>query len=208
MSVKLSAAYSRTPKQHDRDLNRCIPRITMKRDNESNVVITGFMATGKSTVGRLVAQRLGMEFIDTDDLIEKRWGKCIADIFSEEGEQSFRKKEARIAAALGARCGLVIATGGGMMLNPANIDAFNRQGRIYCLSASGDQILERINKDKDGVRPLAAVDDPMEQIQALMDARQMIYGQFIQIDTSDKTPEQVALELLRLHAKETKVTKN
>ncbi len=171
----------------------------MKKGNLSNVVLTGFMATGKSTVGRLVAKKLDYGFIDTDDLIEKRWGKCIADIFSEEGEQTFRKKETRIVAELAERQGLVIATGGGMMQNPANVDAFSRQGQIYCLVASLDQILERITNDKDAIRPLVQVDDPIKRIQELMLARQSVYAQFIQLDTSGKTPDQVAAELLAIH---------
>jgi len=167
----------------------------------SNVVLTGFMATGKTTVGRLVAKKLAYEFIDTDALIEKRWSQSIADIFSQEGEQVFRQMEARIAAELVAMRGLVIATGGGMMQNPANVDAFNRQGRIYCLSASLDHILERITKDENVIRPLLQVEDPMKQIQEVMAARQSVYAQFIQLDTSGKTPEEVVEELLAIHYK-------
>jgi shikimate kinase len=173
----------------------------MKKGNKSNLVLTGFMATGKSTVGQLAAKKLDYAFIDTDDLIEKRWGKRIADIFSEEGEHAFRKKEARIAAELGERRGFVIATGGGMMQNSANVDAFKRQGHIYCLSASLDTILERISKDNRVIRPLVQVDDSRKRIQALMAERKSMYDQFIQIDTTGKTPEQVAAELLVIHGK-------
>ena len=171
----------------------------MKKGNQCNVALTGFMATGKSTVGLLAAEKLDFEFIDTDDLIEKRWGKSIADIFLEEGEQAFRKKEERIAAELGERRGLVIATGGGMMQNPANVKAFKRRGQIYCLTASAGTILERISNDQDVIRPLVQVDDPAKRIQELITARQKVYDQFIQIDTTDKTPEQVVAELLAIH---------
>jgi len=176
-----------------------ITPIEMKKDNQNNVVLTGFMATGKSTVGQLVAAKLDFEFIDTDDLIEMRWGKCIAEIFLEAGEQAFRQKEGKVAAELGSRRGLVIATGGGMMQNPANVDAFNQHGQIYCLRASVETILERIRKDKDGVRPLVQVDDPMRRIQALMAERENVYAQFIQLDTTGKTPKDVAAELLTIH---------
>ncbi len=173
----------------------------MKQGNQNNVVITGFMATGKSTVGRLVAQKLDFKFIDTDALIEKRCGKRVADIFSEEGEEAFRKREEKIAAQLAERYGLVIATGGGMMLNPVNVEVFRRQGHIYCLSASLDQVLERITRDSDGIRPLIQGDDPEKRIQALMLARQSVYSQFIQLDTNGKSPEQVAAEVLAIHAR-------
>jgi len=173
----------------------------MKEDKQNNVVLTGFMATGKTTVGRLVAEKLDFDFIDTDELIEDRWGKRIAEIFSEEGEQAFRKKEEKIAAELVERQGLVIATGGGMMQNPSIVDAFKRRGQIYCLHASLDQILERITRDKNGVRPLVQVDDPVQRIQEMMVMRQKVYDQFIPIDTTDKTPEQVAAALLKIHGK-------
>ncbi len=176
----------------------------MKKGNQRNVVLTGFMATGKSTVGRLVAQKLNFKFFDTDELIEKRWGKCIADIFLEEGEQAFRKKEEGIAAELGERRGLVIATGGGMMQNPANVNAFKRRGQIYCLSASLDQIMERISNDKDIIRPLVQVDDPLERIRELLNERKRVYDQFIQLDTSGLTPEQVVAKLIAIHAEKIK----
>ena len=168
-----------------------------------NIILTGFMATGKSTIGRLLASALGYEFVDTDDLIENRYGKSIADIFDQDGEAVFRKREARVARELGQRQGLVIATGGGMMQNPANVDAFNRQGQIYCLSASLDQIVERIHKDKDAIRPLVRVDNPKQRIQELMLARQSVYDQFIQLDTTDKSPEQVVEDLLAIHCDKT-----
>lgn len=176
-------------------------KMNLRNCNKSNLVLTGFMASGKTTVGRLVAKKLKYAFIDTDDLIEKRWGKCIADIFSEEGEQAFRKTEASIAAELGDRHGLVIATGGGMMQNPVNVDAFKRQGRIYCLNASWHTILERIKRDSRVIRPLAQGDDPLKRFQALMAERKSVYDQFIQIDTTNKTPDQVAAELLERHSK-------
>ena len=172
----------------------------MNQGNLSNVVLTGFMATGKSTVGRLVAKKLDYGFIDTDELIEKRWGTCIADIFAQEGEAAFREKETKIVVELADKKGLVIATGGGMMQNPANVDAFSRQGTIYCLIASLDQILERIINDKNVIRPLVQVDDPLKRIQELMMARQSMYAQFIQVDTSGKTPDQVTAELVAIHA--------
>jgi shikimate kinase len=176
----------------------------MKPENQSNVVLTGFMATGKSTVGSLAAKALDFKFIDTDNLIEQRRGKCIADIFWEDGEQAFRKLEEKIAVELGDQRELVIATGGGMMQNPAIVDAFNRRGRIYCLRASLDQILERLSNDKSVVRPLVQVADSRQRIQALLAERKRMYDQFLQLDTTGKSPEQVVEELLEIHAEKIK----
>ncbi len=167
---------------------------------KSNVVLTGFMATGKSTVGRLLAKGLDYEFVDTDDLIEKRSGKPIAEIFKQNGEQVFRKWETEAAIETGMRPGLVVATGGGMMQNPANTAAFNRQGQIYCLTASLDQIMERITRDENTVRPLLQVPDFKKCIRELMAFRESVYAQFIQLDTTGKTPQQVAAELSVIHA--------
>ena len=106
------------------------PGSSTPRDRR-NVVLTGFMGTGKTTVGRLLADELGYEFVDTDELIEQRHGS-IADLFATRGEEAFRELERDVAAELARRSGLVVSTGGRMMLDPANVRA---------LSASGQRLL-------------------------------------------------------------------
>src|SRR3970040_282740 len=99
---------------------------------EHNLVLTGFMGTGKTTVGHALAVKLGMEFVDTDELIEARHGP-IARIFAEQGEAEFRAIERTVARELGQRTGLVIATGGRMILDPENFQSLSKNGRIFCL---------------------------------------------------------------------------
>src|SRR5262245_20360797 len=115
----------------------------MANGDARNIVLTGFMGTGKTTVGRLLAARLGYEFVDTDQVIFERDGE-IADIFRTRGENAFREIERELARELASRERLVISTGGRMMLDPDNATAFGRNGMIFCLVATPDEIFERI----------------------------------------------------------------
>ena len=109
-----------------------------------NIVLTGFMATGKTTVGRLLADELDYQWVDTDSVIERRHGP-IAEIFSNEGEEAFREMERDLAAELAEQEGLVISTGGGMMLDSATSAAFS-EARVFCLTARPDEIARRIGR--------------------------------------------------------------
>lgn len=157
------------------------------------MVLTGFMGTGKSTVGRLLAVRLGYDFVDTDELIVARDGRPIADIFRESGEDLFRQWEARVSQELGQAEGLVIATGGRLMLDEVNAVALLQNGRAVCLTAEPETIIARLAVDER--RPLLAVADPATRIKQLLAARKEAYGRFPQITTEGKTPEQVAREI-------------
>mgnify|MGYP001338150544 CR=1 FL=1 len=159
-----------------------------------NIVLTGFMGTGKSTVGRLLAARLGYEFVDTDELIVARDGRAIADIFRESGEGAFRQWEALVARELGERSGCVIATGGRLMVDETNAAALLQNGRAFCLTAPPEEIIARLADDQR--RPLLNVTDPAAQIQRLLAVRAEAYGRFPQVTTSGKSPEEVAEELL------------
>ncbi|MCB8985481.1 MAG: 3-dehydroquinate synthase [Ardenticatenaceae bacterium] len=161
---------------------------------KQNIVLTGFMGTGKSTVGRLLAERLGYDFVDTDELIVERDGRSIADIFRESGELAFRQWEARVAQELSHAVGLVIATGGRMMVDEANAWALQKNGRVFCLTADPHTILARL--DGDERRPLLNVSDPEAQIRLLLAARTAAYGRFPQIATDGRTPEQVTDEIM------------
>jgi shikimate kinase len=156
-----------------------------------NLVLTGFMATGKSTVGRLLADRFGMGFVDTDVVIEERHGP-IPEIFETKGEEAFRDMERSLAAELGARTGLVIATGGRMLLDPENLDALARNGTIVCLVASPEEVHRRLSDDGSlAKRPLLDVDDPAARIGELLAERAPGYSPFIQVVTDGLTPEEV-----------------
>lgn len=157
------------------------------------MVLTGFMGTGKTSVGRLLAERLGYDFVDTDALIVARNGRSISDIFRESGEAAFRQMEAAVAQELSRQTGLVIATGGRLLLDEANAQALGKNGRVFCLTAEPEEIIARLAGDER--RPLLDVPDPAAQIHRLLDARRAAYGRFPQISTSGKQIEQVVEEI-------------
>jgi 3-dehydroquinate synthase len=160
-----------------------------------NIVLTGFMGTGKTTVGRLLADDLGFEFVDTDQVIERRHGP-IPDIFATQGEEGFREIERSIAAELATRTGLVISTGGRMMLDPANVRALSANGRVFCLVATPEEVYERVANDPARIeRPLLQVPDPHQRIVELMSERDPEYRRFPQLVTDAMTPEDVARDL-------------
>jgi 3-dehydroquinate synthase len=165
---------------------------------EHNLVLTGFMATGKTTVGHQLAQKLGMEFVDTDELIESRHGP-ISRIFSDRGEEAFRAIEREVALELGSKTGLVIATGGRMILDPENFKALSSNGRIFCLVATPEEIHHRvINDETRRDRPLLQVEDPQQRIIELMSERQDDYGRFPQLVTDQVGPNAIADEVAQL----------
>ncbi len=118
-----------------------------------NIVLTGFMGAGKSTVGMKLAERLKMQFVDLDKEIEKVTGMTISQIFKRYGEIRFRSEESLMAAKLAKKENLVIATGGGTVLQESNIDTFRENGLIICLEANPEDIFARVNRKK-GTRPL------------------------------------------------------
>ena len=167
-------------------------------DPKRNLVLTGFMGTGKTTVGRVLADELEMEFVDTDELIEERHGP-IARIFAEHGEAEFRAIESGVARELGERTGLVIATGGRMVLDPENLEALSKNGHIFCLVATPDEIHDRVvNDETPRDRPLLQVDDPHQRIIELMTERQGDYDRFQQVVTDGASPDEVADEIAEL----------
>jgi shikimate kinase / 3-dehydroquinate synthase len=171
---------------------------TIEKGNaqKTNVILTGFMGTGKTTVGKLLAQQLGYAFVDTDALIQERMGKTIPEIFEERGEAAFRRLEAELALELANRQGLVISTGGRLMLDPDNAAALTRTGRVFCLVATPEEILARVTRDAGTERPLLATADPLKRIVDLMQERREDYGRFAQMTTSRKSPDIVSKNLI------------
>ncbi len=164
---------------------------------ERNVVLTGFMGSGKTTVGRLVARELGWTFLDTDDVIVARHGSIEA-IFAEQGEDAFRALEREVAAEVARSQHHVIATGGRMLLDPANADALTATGRVFCLVADADEIVRRLQADIGGpVRPLLSGGDPAAAVARLLDERAAGYGQFEQVLTADRPPLDIATDIIR-----------
>jgi shikimate kinase len=165
---------------------------------QRNIVIVGFMGTGKTTVSRLVAERLGWVRVDTDDEIVRRAGKPIPHIFAEDGETAFRDLESRVLADALAGSGRVIATGGGAVLREENRRLMLEGGLVVALTADRESLLARVAGGGDAVgRPLLA-GDAAERIDTLLRTRRHAYD-FAQlaIDTSRLAPEAVAELLLR-----------
>lgn len=143
--------------------------------NIVNLALIGFMGTGKSSVGRLVAEQLHFEFLDTDELIETRAGRSIAEIFAQNGEPAFRELEHRLVAELATRTRTVIATGGGLPVNPANLDSLQQHALVICLWASPEKVFERVHNQTH--RPLLHEPDPQAKIRSLLAARAPFYRQ-------------------------------
>jgi shikimate kinase len=163
-----------------------------------NVVLTGFMGTGKTSVGRELAVRLGMDFVDTDETIESRHGP-IEQIFTERGEAVFREMERELARELALREGLVIATGGRTMLDPAIAAELGRNGRVYCLVASPEEIHRRVTSDKiRKERPLLKDEDPERRISDLLAERKSGYERFRQVSTDHRDVAAIADEIAQL----------
>lgn len=148
--------------------------MTRPRDAGRNLVLVGFMGTGKSAVGRLLAERLGREFVDLDALIESSAGCPIPRIFAEEGEAGFRKREREAVRQVASRTGLVVATGGGVVLDPDNVRDLGTGGDVVCLTATPATILARVGSDRN--RPLLQGGDPLVRIKELLAKRAPAYA--------------------------------
>ena len=140
-----------------------------------NVFLVGLMGAGKTTIGRILARKLGLKFIDSDHEIEARTGASIPWIFEIEGEQSFRRREAEVIRELTAQQGIVLATGGGAILNPDSRAYLKARGTVIYLRASVNSILARTAHDKN--RPLLQTADPRKKLEELMALRDPLYQQ-------------------------------
>ncbi len=163
----------------------------------TNVMLVGFMGTGKTTVGKMVAERLHKTFVDMDHLIEDREGKKISDIFAQEGEAHFRALERALIQELAGQENLVVAAGGGIVLNPLNIEDFAKTGIVICLKASHETILRRVLKSSH--RPLLEEGDKRQKIVNLMNARQPLYDAIpLSVNTACLSAREVADDVCRM----------
>jgi shikimate kinase len=158
----------------------------------ANIVLTGFMGTGKSTIGKHIARRLKWPFVDADEEIVRRAGMPIPQIFAQYGEPHFRQIEREVCRELAARQQTVIATGGGMLVDPVNRDVMQANGLVVCLTATMKTLARRLRND--GSRPLASGD-----WRGLLARRKPAYDAIpYQVDTSGRRPADVAAEIIAL----------
>lgn len=161
-----------------------------------NIVLIGFMGAGKTSVGKVIAKKLGFEFVDVDEVIEKATGMEISEIFSKFGESRFRDIEEEMIKLITQKKRQVIATGGGVVLRDKNMKRLKKGGVIFCLKASENVIFERLKQTTN--RPLLQVENPEERIKELLQKRMPLYekADFI-IDTEGLTPEEVAEKIIK-----------
>ena len=157
----------------------------------SNIFLVGLMGAGKSTVGRILARRLGKRFVDTDHEIEKRNGVTIPVIFEIEGEEGFRRREQEVLADLSREADLVLSTGGGIVLRPENREILKNDGFAVYLSARPELLAERTRHDRS--RPLLNVADPLARLRELHTVRDPLYREVAHavVETGRGAPQQV-----------------
>jgi shikimate kinase len=165
-----------------------------------NLTLIGYRATGKTTLARLLAERLGWDWIDADVEIERVAGKTIAEIFAEDGEPAFRDIEARVIAELSGRSNLVIAAGGGAPLREESRKAMREGGQVVWLQASVETIHARMTGDVTTAtrRPNLTDRGPLDEIMHVMSVREPIYREtaHVEIDTEGKAPDCLVDEIL------------
>jgi len=159
--------------------------------NLVNLALIGFMGTGKTSVGHLVAEHLNFEFLDTDELIQTATGRTIADIFAQDGEPAFRALEHRVVQELAGRRETLISTGGGLPANQANLASLKNHSLVVCLWASPEKIWERVCHQTH--RPLLHDPDPRAKIRELLAVREPYYKQAdVLVNTDLRTLREVA----------------
>ena len=174
----------------------------LRMANQSrNIVLVGFMACGKTLTSRELASRLGRERVSTDEMIEAREGRRIADIFEQSGEPYFRALERAVVEECAGRTGLVIDCGGGVAANEENFNALKRNGISFYLFAEPESIYRRTKGNRD--RPLLNVADPLEKIKELLAKRDPHYrkADFV-VDSNEDNIGKVADEILRIFAQQ------
>ena len=171
----------------------------MTAKDTRNLILCGFMATGKSSVGRRLAAIMGFDFLDMDAAIEAEEGLSIPQIFAARGEAAFRALESRMVERVAERSRCVVATGGGTIVNPRNLEMLKRCGMLINLTADIETILVRAGSGDD--RPMLKEGDRRERIRSLLQQRASAYAQAdITVDTSSLTVEEVAQQIIdRLH---------
>ncbi|MBE3127653.1 MAG: shikimate kinase [Candidatus Atribacteria bacterium] len=164
---------------------------------KKNIIITGFMGTGKTVVAIELARKLKMEFIDMDQVIEERQGISISDIFARYGEKYFREQENKLVKELSQKENMVIATGGGTLLSSDNARMLGQAGEIVCLYADSQTIYNRVKRKND--RPLLKGENVLSEIDHLLEERKKIYANIKwKIDTTNLNIQEVTDKIIAL----------
>ena len=167
-----------------------------------NIALIGFMGTGKTSVGRLVAEQLRFEYLDTDDLIQTQTGRSITDIFAKDGEPAFRALEEKVVQELSKHAKTVIATGGGLPVNPQNLASLKSHALVVSLWSSPEKIWERVRHQ--GHRPLLHDKDPQAKIRELLAVRTPFYKQAdVLLNTDLRSVREVAQQVVHQFRLET-----
>jgi len=162
-----------------------------------NIVLVGFMGTGKTAVGKRLAKKLGMKYISTDEEIEAKEKRPINDIFAKDGENYFRKIEKETVKKISAMQDVVIAAGGGAVLDEENMKNFRKNSIIICLNATAEEILKRT--ESFAHRPLLNVPDPLAKIKSLLESRAPYYAKAdYTVDTTGKNRDKVVDEIVEI----------
>ena len=160
-----------------------------------NLALIGFMGTGKTSVGRLVAESLHFDYLDTDEMIQSGTGRIISDIFKTDGEPAFRALEEKVVAELASRAKTVIATGGGLPTNLKNLASLKTHALVVCLWASPEKIWERVKNQSH--RPLLHDTNPQAKIRELLAAREPFYKQAdVLLNTELRSVREVAQQIV------------
>jgi shikimate kinase len=167
---------------------------------KKNIILVGFMGTGKTSAGKELAKRLKRKFIEIDELIEKDQNDTIDNIFKTKGETYFRQMEKRITKGVSQEQNAVISAGGGIVLDEENIKNLQRNGLIICLEARAAVIFDRVKKETH--RPLLKVENPKQRIRELLEKRRPFYQKInFHIDTSNLSLDQVVDKIIEIYAK-------
>jgi shikimate kinase len=160
-----------------------------------NIALIGFMGTGKTSVGRLVAEQLRFDYLDTDEVIQSGTGRTITDIFEADGEPAFRALEQQVVSELTGREQTVIATGGGLPVNPGNLVSLKTHSLVVCLWSSPEKIWERVHHQNH--RPLLYDENPQAKIRELLAAREPFYKQAdVLLNTDVRSVREVAQQVV------------
>ncbi|BET68744.1 shikimate kinase [Opitutales bacterium ASA1] len=166
-----------------------------------NLYLVGFMGTGKTTVGRALAQRLRMQFVDVDAEVERLAGMQIAEIFEREGEAAFRRRERDVVVAGHAPSGCIVSCGGGLIMQPGMVGELRKRGVVICLTASAETIIQRTANNRN--RPLLNVDDPAARIREMLMRREPLYREAgTQVLTDHRPLPEIVAHVQRVYLRE------